>query len=217
MADAGEAILLQLKTLGAARAGTLAARLGVSTQATRQTLARLLRRGLVQFADEIAGRGRPRRVWRLAEAAAAHFPDTHAQLTVELLHEVRAVFGADGVGRLLAARARALTASYSARLARFRQPRRRVTGLAEIRSEEGYMARASPATDGSFLFIEDHCPICAAATACQGFCAVELAVFHDVLGPGWTIERIDHLLAGARQCAYRMRPPPRSTPGKTPA
>ncbi len=46
----------------------------------------------------------------------------------------------------------------------------------------------------------------AAAKACQGLCAVELAMFREVLGPGWMIERVDHLLAGARRCAYRMRP-----------
>jgi len=30
-------------------------------------------------------------------------------------------------------------------------------------------------------------------------------VFHDVLGPDVEIERIDHILAGARRCAYRIR------------
>jgi predicted ArsR family transcriptional regulator len=213
MASAGEAILFQLKTLGSARAEMLATRLGVSAQAARQALGRLLRDGLVQFADEIVGRGRPRRVWRLTAAAARHFPDTHGQLTIELLCDVRAAFGSLGVERLLAARAQSLTDAYRVRLARIARPRHRLRRLAEIRSEEGYMARVSAAPDGSFLFVEDHCPICAAATACQGLCAVELAVFREVLGPGWTIERIDHVLAGARRCAYRACPPsPASLP-----
>jgi predicted ArsR family transcriptional regulator len=57
-----------------------------------------------------------------------------------------------------------------------------------------------------FLLIENHCPICAAAAACQGFCRAELEVFQDTLGPGVAIERIDHILAGARRCAYRIVP-----------
>jgi predicted ArsR family transcriptional regulator len=211
MASAGEAILFQLKTLGPSRADVLAARLGISAQAARQDLGRLLRRSLVQFEDEVAGRGRPRRIWRLAAKAAEHFPDTHGQLTVDLLRDVRAVFGTRGVERLLAERARTLTDAYRARLVRCTRPRQRLTRLADIRSEEGYMARVAAEPDGSFLFIEDHCPICAAATACQGLCAVELGVFREVLGRDWMIERVDHLLAGARRCAYRMRPPPRSS------
>ncbi len=115
---------------------------------------------------------------------------------------------------VLATRARTLADVYRARLAHCTQPRQRLRRLASIRDEEGYMARVSATGDGSFLFIEDHCPICAAAAACQGLCAVELAVFRDTLGPGWHIERVDHLLAGARRCAYHMRPPPRSSARK---
>ncbi|MES2724598.1 MAG: MarR family transcriptional regulator, partial [Pseudomonadota bacterium] len=56
-----------------------------------------------------------------------------------------------------------------------------------------------------FLLVENHCPICAAAAACQGFCRAELMVFRAVLGPGVHIERTDHILAGARRCAYRIK------------
>ena len=56
-----------------------------------------------------------------------------------------------------------------------------------------------------FLFIEDHCPICAAATACQGFCAAELAQFQALM-QGWAhITREEHLLQGARRCVYRLQ------------
>jgi predicted ArsR family transcriptional regulator len=52
--------------------------------------------------------------------------------------------------------------------------------------------------------MENHCPICAAATLCQSFCRSELEIFQDVLGPGARVERTDHILAGARRCAYRI-------------
>ena len=57
---------------------------------------------------------------------------------------------------------------------------------------------------GSWLLIENHCPICAAATACQGFCRSELEVFQQLLRGEATIERINHIIAGARRCAYRV-------------
>ena len=67
------------------------------------------------------------------------------------------------------------------------------------------MAEATANQDGSFLFVENHCPICAAATACQGFCTTELDLFRKVLGPRIEVERQEHILSGARRCAYRVR------------
>ena len=57
--------------------------------------------------------------------------------------------------------------------------------------------------DGSYLFVENHCPICAAATTCQGFCRAERDVFSDVLNA--SVERTEHILQGARRCAYVIR------------
>jgi predicted ArsR family transcriptional regulator len=68
------------------------------------------------------------------------------------------------------------------------------------------MADVLPQADGSVLLVENHCPICAAARDCQGFCRSELAIFQDTLGPDCQVERTDHLLAGARRCAYRISP-----------
>lgn len=48
--------------------------------------------------------------------------------------------------------------------------------------------------------------ICAAATSCQGFCRSELSMFRDLLGPEADVERTEHLLQGARRCAYLIRP-----------
>ena len=55
-----------------------------------------------------------------------------------------------------------------------------------------------------FLFIENHCPICAAAQACMGFCRSELELFRQALGEGVRVEREEHILLGARRCAYRV-------------
>jgi len=66
-----------------------------------------------------------------------------------------------------------------------------------------------------FLFIENHCPICAAASACRGFCATELDLFRAVLGPDVTVERAEHIVSGDRRCVYRIAPSGRSQPHGT--
>ena len=119
---------------------------------------------------------------------------------------MKEAFGEDGVEKLLEVRAAEQTSAYRKRIGRTADLRRRLERLAELRTEEGYMAGVSAEADGSFLLVENHCPICAAAAACTGLCAAELRVFRNVLGEDVEIERGDHILAGARRCAYRVRP-----------
>jgi len=197
-------ILFQLKTRGPAETLALAGALGISRQATLQHLERLVADGLADHADERRGVGRPRRIWSLTEAAQARFPDTHAQLTLEMLDAVRAEFGEAGVERMILRREQATARTYARAMAAAETLEARVARLAEIRTAEGYMADWSPDPGGGFLLVENHCPICAAAAACQGFCRAELMVFREVLGPDARVERTDHILAGARRCAYRI-------------
>ncbi|WP_207791881.1 helix-turn-helix domain-containing protein [Siccirubricoccus phaeus] len=68
------------------------------------------------------------------------------------------------------------------------------------------MADWQEAEDGSLLLFENHCPICAAAEFCQGFCRAELEVFRMVLGPAAAVERTEHIVSGARRCTYVIRP-----------
>lgn len=203
MQPSSDSLLFQLKTMGPVQAEKLAQRLGISPQAVRQQMDRLRDLGLVQYQDRAAGPGRPKRFWSLTEQGQARFPDSHAQLTVGLIEAMRAEFGEAGLDRLIARREREMAESYKAALAPKPSLEGKIAALAALRAAEGYMARWEAAPDG-FLLIEDHCPICAAAKACQGFCRSELALFEVALGPGCRVERIDHLLAGARRCAYRI-------------
>jgi predicted ArsR family transcriptional regulator len=201
-----DAILFQLKSLGEAQAETIAMRLGITVQAVRQRLDRLLDENLVEFSDQPRGRGRPRRIWSLTPKANSLFPDTHAQLTVDLIGTIRSELGEKAFGRLLQRRSEQIAVSYRHRLAREPDMAGKLAALADIRSAEGYMARLEELPGEGYLLVEDHCPICAAATVCQGFCSVELEVFRGLLDDGWQIERQDHLLLGARRCTYRITP-----------
>jgi len=148
--------------------------------------------------------GRPAKVWSLTPAADRYFPDAHAELTVSLLNAIKDNFGEKGLDRLVAARARQQVDAYGKEVSKSDPLVRRLKALAGIRSEEGYMAEVRSQKDGSFLFIENHCPICAAATTCTGLCSAELTVFQSVLGPDTRVERTEHKLAGARRCVYKV-------------
>ena len=82
---------------------------------------------------------------------------------------------------------------------------RKLNELAKVRTEEGYMAEIRREDDGGFLLVENHCPICAAANACQGFCSTELELFRSVLGPGVTVERAEHIIKGDNRCVYKVQ------------
>jgi predicted ArsR family transcriptional regulator len=202
-----EGVLYHLKTRGPQTAAQIARRLSVTPMAVRQHLYRLKDVGLVAFSDERRKVGRPARVWKLTSQAAARFPDTHGDLTVEIIGAVRAAFGEAGMDKLLAERTRRQKNEYRARL----RPAgtsiaKRAQALSEIRREQGYMAECTRMPDGSMLLVENHCPICAAAATCQGLCREELSLFRAVLGDKARVERTDHILAGARRCAYRITP-----------
>ena len=172
--------------------------------AGRRYMATLHDKGLVAFDERAEGIGRPRRVWRLTDLGNDRFPDRHSDLVAGLLEGIRGVFGLEGLDRLIRARERETLVAYRSALLPLADLGERVRMLAKLRTEEGYMAEARRQPDGSWLLIENHCPICVAAKACQGFCRSELDVFQTALGSGISIKRQEHLLTGARRCVYRV-------------
>jgi predicted ArsR family transcriptional regulator len=197
---------MALKMHGRVSAGDLGRLLGTTGEAARQQLARLAEDGLVEAASEARGVGRPTQYWSLTAAGQSRFPDTHAALTVQLLSIVRENLGEAALDAIIAEREARTEAAYRAAMEGQSDLRDRVAALARLRAEEGYMADWWEAEDGALMLVENHCPICAAATACQGFCRAELEVFQSVLGAEANVSRSEHIVAGARRCAYVIRP-----------
>jgi predicted ArsR family transcriptional regulator len=202
----GDRILLALKTRGPLSTAELGRILGVTGEAARQQLVRLEAEGLVEGRREAGGVGRPRQSWRLTAEAQARFPDTHPELTVQLIGSIERSMGAAALDRVIDARQEQQRKIYVEALRGARTLHGRLRRLAAVRSAEGYMATVRKSGDG-YLLIENHCPICAAARACQGFCRSELELFQNVLGEKIQVERVEHVLAGGRRCAYRVREP----------
>ena len=208
LADSQERILLQLKSRGPQSVKILANRLEMTTMGIRQHLTDLQSRGLITpTPSEHQTRGRPVKLWKLTGQGHERFPDAHADVTVELISLIRDTLGEPTLNDLIAQRSRLHLAHYQAELDKAGDDlARRIQRLAELRSAEGYMAEVRLLPNGSWLLIENHCPICAAAEQCQQFCRSELDMFQLLLGPQTRVERVDYLLAGARRCAYRVTP-----------
>jgi predicted ArsR family transcriptional regulator len=198
-------VLMRLKNRGPQTAGDLGTALGITGEACRQQLARLADEGLVAAVSEARGVGRPSLVWRLTPRGNARFPDTHAELTVQLIDTVRSELGEHALEQLVAARERTMEAQYAEAMKGATGLKARIKRLVELRTRDGYMAEWTTRRNG-FLLIENHCPICAAATACVGFCRSELELFSKLLGPGASVNRVEHLIEGARRCAYEITP-----------
>lgn len=198
-------ILIMLKTEGPQLAAAVGDALSISGEAARQQLAKMAEEGLVEPVTVAPkGRGRPRQLWHLTAEGNSHFPDGHAELTATLLTTVVAQLGPAALDTVIAARENETLQRYRAELSDRSDLAARVEGLAAIRSREGYMADSWQEDDGSLMLVENHCPICAAATACAGFCRSELETFRSVLSAN--VERSEHILLGARRCAYRITP-----------
>lgn len=206
LADSQEELLLTLKQRGPQPAKVLAEQLSITTMGVRQHLAALNEKGLVEELAEVhRGRGRPVKPWGLTDKAHQRFPDAHSQITVELITSVRDVFGEKGLDSLIDKRTQQTLAHYRQAMDKEASLAKKVKTLATLRSAEGYMAEAQKQNPSTWLLVENHCPICTAASACQGFCRSELETFQSLFKKIAVVERTEHILQGARRCAYTIR------------
>lgn len=199
-------ILTLLKVEGAQDSTQLATHLGISAMAVRQHLYDLQTQGMVTYQEQADGVGRPAKQWQLTHAANVFFPTGYAELTVTLLQAIQQAFGEAGLDKLLALRMQQQVAAYQAHWPDNATVAQKLQILAAQRSAEGYMAVVIPTAEDEWLLVENHCPICDAAKHCLQLCQQELATFQAMLGDRVVVERVEHILAGARRCAYRITP-----------
>ncbi|HHH3216452.1 TPA: metalloregulator ArsR/SmtB family transcription factor [Morganella morganii] len=198
----GEKLLIILKKHGPMQASEAGEHLGTTGEAARQQFTKLARDGMVEAHSECRGVGRPVQRWHLTALGNKRFPDCHAELTVKILTTIRRELGEDAIGKIITARENEARRDYFDKLQGAETLEERIIRLVAIRTEEGYMAQWEKEPEGSWLIIENHCPICSAARMCQGFCRAELELFQTVLNA--SVERVEYLLTDSRRCVYRV-------------
>ncbi|CDG19623.1 helix-turn-helix transcriptional regulator [Xenorhabdus doucetiae] len=198
-------LLMLLKTHGALQASDAGNLLGTTGEAARQQFVKLAKEGFVEAKSETRGVGRPIQLWHLTEKGHAKFPDTHAELTTQLISIIRSQLGETVMDLIISTREKEAFSHYKKAMEGATGLLEKVERLVSIRCREGYMAHYSVEENGAILFFENHCPICAAAKLCQGFCRTEIKLFREILQAH--VERTEYILSGHRRCAYRITAP----------
>jgi predicted ArsR family transcriptional regulator len=204
-------VLYSLRRRGEATADQVAEQHGMTVSGARQHLSALVRDGLVattEHAAEPGQRGRRTLVYSVTPAADTLFPKAYGELTNELLGYV-----ADSDPELLEAvfarRRETRIDDARVRLDARRGLRAKVAELTRILDEDGYLATYERAGRDAFRIVEHNCAIWAVAQRYGQACTSELDFIRAVLEPA-SVERVQHMVAGARHCAYEVRAAPRS-------
>lgn len=194
-------ILHTIKREGSVTAKQLADSLGMTTMGARQHLQSLEEDGVLSFHDVKVKVGRPTRHWSLTTKGHHQFADRHGELSIQVIDAVEHIFGKEGLAKVAAEREAQTLRNYQAALQNCLTLEEKLRKIVSLREQEGYMAEWE-ATSNGFILIENHCPICKAATRCPNLCQSELTIFQTLLGDRYQVQRVEHIVSGHRRCAY---------------
>src|SRR5215211_1027531 len=194
-----ERILVLLRRHGRLSAPGLAQLLQLTSVGVRRHLAVLERDGLVSSALEKPRRGRPTAVYRLTDAGLETFPRHYDEVAREALAFLRDRDAA-ALSQFLAWRNERLAASYAGRVDGATLAER-TDALAEVLSEQGFMAEVESAPDGLRL-CQHNCTVEHLAAELPDLCTSEAELFERLLGT--QVEREATVVDGAVRCVTRI-------------
>ncbi len=196
-----ERILQIIKRDGATTAKQLSAELQMTTMGARQHLQNLEDEGILAFHDVKVKVGRPTRHWSLTRQGHARFADRHSELSIQVIDAVEVLFGKEGLEKVAAEREQRTLHHYQQAITHCDNVADILSTIVALRKEEGYMAELEQ-RDDHFVLVENHCPICSAATHCPVLCQSELNIFRTLLAQHCNVERTEHIVQGERRCSY---------------
>src|SRR4051794_14158599 len=202
-------ILIRLRRDGPSTPDQLAAALGASRTGVLQQLRALEATHFVSRETVRHGVGRPRHLYDITDDAQELFPTNYDGLAAGLLAAIDEVGGEALIEQIFQARRR----QAGERVLRLIDARvepgaclfDRVNALAAIQDDQGYLATAEQAADGTIVLREHNCAILDVARSQRTACQAEIDLFRDVLGV--QVVRETHITAGDRSCSYRISEP----------
>lgn len=201
--SAGEQILMFLKMKTEATSLEVAQKLNITKEGARKHLISLANKGLIEPVLKNVGVGRPSTYYVLTPNGLSKFPDTHADVIVQLLRSVKNLLGENALDLLINDREKVAYDRYQNAMENKVTLEQRLETLVKLRNDEGYMAEWNT-IDEAYYLTENHCPICAAARECQGFCRSELKNFQTIIGEEYKVERVEHILSDGNRCKYKI-------------
>jgi predicted ArsR family transcriptional regulator len=208
-APAEPAALLQaLKREGPLTIRALARTLAVTYEAARQRVAELTRAGWVA-ASEPGAQGAPgrrpgpaARSYRLSAAAEHLFPKLYAELSAELVQQVRERFGGAGLTEILSRMTEARVRRW-APLLRGLGLKEKLKVLTALYDDQDAYMQIEWRADAPAL-IERNCPFLSVAQKHPAICSVSVNALERLLG--CRVVREQRFQAGHGKCVFRLRP-----------
>jgi len=187
----------------------LASAAGLSQVAVRRHLQGLVAGELVH--GEVApttGPGRPAVHYTLTARGERLFPDRSSELADDVLTFLHDERGKNEMIAFLRWRQKRQLAHYAGELDDLDDLHARLQRLAELLSEDGFLADADADGDG-FALTQKHCAIKDAAAAHPQLCAFEAALFRQVLDA--QVTRRQTIAGGSAACVCHVRPRAQTT------
>ncbi len=187
-------ILQILREKGEATAVELATRLGLRAVTVRHHLRVLREDGLIREVRTLRnGRGRPRIVFTLTEAANRLFPRNYEGLVRHLLPVTLSPREIREVARSMSQEANLQDLTGRARL----------SAAIAFLNEKGYLARLETSGNGPAWVEIRNCPYLEVARERGEICALDAALMEELLGA--PTERVSCIVHGDPACRYRVR------------
>ena len=200
---AQRSVLYAVRRRGEATVVDIAEMLDMTPSGARQHLSALVDAGLLETgsAARVPGQhGRSERTYCIAPRAETLFPRAYGELTNQLLGYVPA----SAVTAAFEHRRDHRVENARARLATKRTFRAKVSELARILDEDGYLAGVEPLGRDAYRIAERNCAIFAVAREHPEACSTELEFLRSAM-PEAEIDRVTHMMAGAHSCSYEVR------------
>ncbi|RJE86960.1 transcriptional regulator [Paenibacillus sp. 1011MAR3C5] len=197
-----EIIMKMLKTQSELSAKDITEQLGITGMAVRRHLAVLEKEELIEYTTVRQPMGRPVSVYRLTEKAEDFFPKRYHAVALDLLSELKEEAGEEMVNHLFDLRQVSMQKRYLPNLDG-KDLESRIAALAQIQSNNGYMATWEKTSDDVYELTEYNCPIYQVANNYNHACTCELRLFESLLGA--EVKRTECLAKQGKKCVYRIR------------
>lgn len=179
----------------------LSKKVGITPMAVRQHLLALDRQGIVRNVVKKTGIGRPVFLYGLTERAEGIFPKSYGKFINEVFSTIVELEGSEKLEGIFRRRKERILRDKFHVLAELSDPRERMSNLAEMLNQEGYMAELVEQEDGLALK-EFNCPISEISANYSEPCKFELELYREILGE--EVQRKECLREGGTSCTYVM-------------
>lgn len=216
-ADLGtrERVLALIMERGSATAAGLARVLQLTPAAVRRHLASLQEQGLIttreRRSNQARGRGRPAKTYVATDKGRAEFGAAYDTLAIEVLSYLAAQNGPESIAQFARQRIAQLEQRLAGALPDVAVDHASLAeALAELLTDEGFMAQVQPVGSGEQL-CQHHCPVAHVAARFPELCAAETEAFSRLLGSH--VQRLATIAHGDGVCTTHIpRPISKETP-----